>query len=304
MKSLEQIVWPKPGRYVVAVSGGVDSMALLDLLATSKRQADWQLEVAHFNHGWTAAANRYAEVVEAAAKRHGLPFHSGMAKVTVNEAAAREVRYRWLRQVARESGAEAIITAHHADDLVETVVLNLTRGTGRRGLTPFTSTKDVMRPLTTITKTALIAYAKERQLPWVEDATNIDTRFRRNAVRHERLPQLRQENPELDRELGQIIAEATALNAGIDRALAELITSGEGRASASVAELRRLPLPTLAEVVVMMVQAGRPGSELNRRTVEALATDIKAGRLRGARRLTNGLFASSARDTVTIAFTP
>jgi len=160
-------------------------MALLDLLATRSEGNEWQLEVAHFSHGWTEAANEYVELVNTAAKKYDLPFHKGSEKVAANEAGAREARYRWLREVMRSTGGAAIITAHHHDDLVETVVLNLQRGTGRRGLTPFGSTPDVLRPLVKVTKVELVEYAKGRQLKWVEDPTNSDTRFQRNAVRKE-----------------------------------------------------------------------------------------------------------------------
>ena len=304
MKLLDKIVWPIAGHYVVAVSGGADSMALLDLLAGQAKARDWQLEVAHFNHGWNAEADGYEEVVKTTAERYGLPFHRGSAKVATNEAAARGARYSWLRGVVAETGAAAIITAHHHDDLIETVVLNLQRGTGRRGLTPFGSTPDVLRPLVNVTKVDLVAYAKDRRLTWVEDATNTDTRFRRNALRHELLPKLRHDNPEFDRELGAILDEAAKLNAHIDTELTKLITKEEGRASATVTGLRRLPVATLTEVMVMMAQVAQPGVELNRRTVEVLAVDLKTGRLRGERKLTNSLFANARRDTVTIAFTP
>jgi len=299
-----KLIWPQAGHYVVAVSGGVDSMALLDLLATHPDAKKWQLEVAHFNHGWTEVAGKYVEVARAAAKKYDLPFHEGSEKVAANEADARKARYSWLRKVVRSTGARAILTAHHQDDLIETIVLNLQRGTGRRGLTPFSSTPDVLRPLAGVSKAELIDYARRRQLPWVEDKTNTDTRFRRNAVREELLPQLRQSNPEFDRQLREVTEEAAALNAEIDRALVDLITKGEGSASVAVGVLRRMPLATLAEMLVMMANVARPGTELDRRTVEALAVDIKTGRNFASRQLTKRLFASRSHDTVSIAFTP
>jgi len=295
--------WPPPGHYVVAVSAGVDSMSLLDLLAAYADAKNWQLEVAHFNHGWTDAAGEYLKMVRSVAKKHGLPFHYDNEKVAANEADAREARYRWLREVKDQTGAEAIITAHHHDDLIETVVLNLQRGTGRRGLTPFGSTPDVVRPLVDVAKAELVDYAKSRDLKWVEDPTNTDTRLRRNAVRHELLPELRRD-PEFDRELEKIIEEAAELNARIDESLESLVKKGEGSATVSIGVLRRMPLATLAEMLVMMANVARPGTELDRRTVEALAVDIKTGRNFASRQLTKRLFASRSHDTVSIAFTP
>jgi len=304
MKLSEKVVWPLAGHYLVAVSGGVDSMALLNLLAAQAKSRKLQLEVAHFNHGWTEAAVGYEAVVKASAKKYDLPFHKGSGEVAVNEAAAREARYTWLREVMHSTRATAIVAAHHHDDLIETVVLNLQRGTGRRGLTPFGSAPDVLRPLVGVSKAELIEYVQDRQLQWIEDATNTDTRFRRNEVRTKLLPRLRKENSGFDERLDEVIEEAAKLNPAIDVALTGQITKGEGRASVSTESLRRMPLATLTETLVMMANTARPGTELAGRTVEALAVDIKTGRFRSHRELTKRLFASRARDTVSIAFTP
>ncbi|HEX6258362.1 MAG TPA: tRNA lysidine(34) synthetase TilS, partial [Candidatus Saccharimonadales bacterium] len=120
------------GTYVVAVSGGVDSIVLLDMLAG---QAGLELIVAHFDHGIRQDSTEDAEFVRAAAQRYSLPFELGQATLGpgASEEAARTARYSFLRSIAKKYQAR-IVTAHHADDVIETIAINVARGTGWRGL--------------------------------------------------------------------------------------------------------------------------------------------------------------------------
>lgn len=297
----QQIVWPAPGHYVVAVSGGVDSVTLLDLLM---EHGGYELEIAYFNHGWTSHGDEAQEIVKWLAKKYGLPFHTekASAKIT-SEAAARQARYAFLRRVKGRLGAAAIITAHHEDDVFETVVLNLRRGTGRRGLTPFGTQPDVLRPLVDVSKEGLRAYATAHQLEWLEDPTNTDTSYTRNAVRHE-LASKKGLMTSWDHEImREVLVEAACLNRRIDTQLAALITKTKNQVHAQLPEMRRMPIATLQELIVMMAQTARPGTELGRRTIETLAVDIKTGRLHSRRELTRGLFAQCLHGTVAVVFT-
>src|SRR5437764_343012 len=132
------VVLPKPGKYVVAVSGGVDSVALLDMLA---RSDDLKLVVAHFDHGIRKDSAKDRKFVEDLAKNYDLPFvyEEGHLGSGTSEAVARGARYDFLHRVKKSHGAQAIITAHHQDDVLETAIINLLRGTGRKGLTSLTS---------------------------------------------------------------------------------------------------------------------------------------------------------------------
>lgn len=298
-----QIAYPPPGRYVVALSGGVDSVALLDLLASAAEERRLELVVAHFNHGWPGD-DGYEQVARQVARRYGLTPVVGQGQAGRSEASARGARYKFLRRVMGERGAAAIITAHHQDDAEETLLLNLLRGTGRQGLAPFRRMPDVLRPLTALRKTELAAYAADRELSWCHDSYNDDLSFRRNAVRRELIPQLAQAVPQFHDELTVMRREAGRLNRQIDGALAELFTLRGRQVNAPLDELRRLDLAVLAELLVAMAGAVRPGAELRQRTVEQLAVDIKTGRLQRRRRLGSGLFATCAHDTVTMVFTP
>lgn len=182
-----EAVLTSPGAYVVAVSAGVDSMALLHALHKAKR---WKLVVAHMDHGIRSDSAEDLRLVEAVAKDWGLPFtyHEARLGEAAGEAVARGARYDFLRDVQRQYGARAIVTAHHQDDVLETAIINLLRGSGRKGLTSLASREDVERPLLNISKAEIVAYAKDQGLTWREDSTNQDTDYLRNYVRHELLP--------------------------------------------------------------------------------------------------------------------
>lgn len=177
----------EPGTYVLAVSGGVDSMALLEL---ARQLPGVRLVVAHYDHGIRPDSPLDRQLVQDAARRHGLPFvyDEGDLGPRPSEAQARDARYAFLHHVRRAAGARALVTAHHQDDLLETAILNLVRGTGRRGLTSLRSHPTLHRPLLHLPKSDLIAYAKDQGLVWREDSTNQDTRYLRNYVRRHVVP--------------------------------------------------------------------------------------------------------------------
>ncbi len=172
----------EPGRYVIAVSGGVDSVALLHLL---QQQADLQLTVAHFDHGIRDDSAQDRQYVARLAQQYGLPFvyDEGQLGTGASEATAREARYKFLRKTAEATNAQAIVTAHHQDDAIETAIINILRGTGRKGITSLSDSSILKRPIMHVSKEALIAYAKDQGLTWREDSTNKDERYLRNYVR-------------------------------------------------------------------------------------------------------------------------
>ncbi|MBX4199292.1 tRNA lysidine(34) synthetase TilS [Candidatus Saccharibacteria bacterium] len=180
-----------PGKYVLALSGGVDSMVLLDILS---KHEHLELIAAHYNHGIRAAATRDEDFVRAIAKDYGLLFEAGHGKLgpLASEAEAREARYAFLAQVKQKYEADAIITAHHQDDLIETALINILRGTGPKGLIAIASSKDILRPLLPYPKEAILNYANQEKLEWVEDETNEDIRYLRNYIRRELVPRMSQ----------------------------------------------------------------------------------------------------------------
>lgn len=213
-------------KYIVAVSGGVDSVVLLDML--SQEQTGPGLLVAHFDHGIRPDSREDRLFVERLAQRYGLPFESaeGRLGAEASEAAARRARYDFLRAVQAKHGARLIVTAHHGDDLLETAVLNILRGTGRKGLSSLRSTDDIHRPLLNMSKSEIHDYARRRGLEWREDSTNQDRKYLRNYIRHELLTRL--DETALHR-LRLLIHEAHSRNAEIDQLLAELLAGQPAR---------------------------------------------------------------------------
>lgn len=206
------------GKYIVAVSGGVDSVVLLDLLRSDN---ELSLIVAHFDHGIRADSNLDAEFVKALAHRYELPFELGKGKLgaDTSEAEARKARYAFLRSVKEKYGADAIITAHHQDDLIETAVINLIRGTYRKGMSSLKSTDEIKRPLLKIAKSQLVKYAQEHGLKWREDSTNTDTRYLRNYVRQVLIPNMEKMDSGWRRHLLKRINTAEKLNQDINDTL-------------------------------------------------------------------------------------
>jgi len=167
-------------KLLVAVSGGVDSVVLLDMLQQTDK---YDLVVAHFDHGIRPDSAADARFVAGLAKLRGLLFVSKREELGVkaSEDQARRARYDFLFQEAHRLQA-TIATAHHLDDVVETIAINTVRGTGWRGLAVL-DRAGVVRPLLKYSKAEIRSYALEHRLEWVEDSTNASSNYLRNRVR-------------------------------------------------------------------------------------------------------------------------
>jgi tRNA(Ile)-lysidine synthetase-like protein len=179
----------EPGRYVVAVSGGVDSMVLLDVL---RQKPGVELVVAHFDHGIRNDSSEDRMLVGQVAARHNVPYiyDEGRLGPHASEAEARTARYAFLHRVHEQTNARALITAHHQDDVLETAILNMLRGTGVRGISSLRETDAIRRPFMHISKRALRSYASQHDLEWREDSTNASDAYLRNYVRHHIVPRM------------------------------------------------------------------------------------------------------------------
>ncbi len=191
----------------MAVSGGLDSMVLLDVLARLAEAHDWRLTVAHFNHQLRGRSSDADErLVKRTAEKLGLPFVIGSADVRrfareqklSLEMAAREMRHAFLASAAKKLDLSKIALAHHADDQVELFFLRLLRGAGGEGgggmkwlgASPMEGKILLARPLLDQPKLALAAYAKHERVAFREDATNGQVDILRNRIRHDLLPLL------------------------------------------------------------------------------------------------------------------
>jgi tRNA(Ile)-lysidine synthase len=175
-------------KIVVAVSGGVDSIVLLDILVNLVKAGKLKREliVAHFEHGIRDVSADDLEFVSKLAKNFGLKFEfeCGDLGKNASEDKARAARYEFLRKVSDKYGKAEIATAHHKNDLVETILINFQRGTGWRGLAVLDS-DDIWRPLISKTKNDLLNYAKKHKLLWHEDSTNESDKYLRNRLRRQ-----------------------------------------------------------------------------------------------------------------------
>jgi tRNA(Ile)-lysidine synthase len=187
--------------YIVALSGGADSVALLLLL----KNAHFNVHAAHCNfHLRGEESDRDEAFCVELCKGLGVELHRAhfdtreyaeLHKVSI-EMAARELRYRWFEQLRQDIGAAGICVAHHRDDSVETVLLNLVRGTGLRGLTGIQPRNGhILRPLLCVSRAEIEAFLAEKGQKYVTDSTNLEADVQRNIVRLEVLPLLRKLNP-------------------------------------------------------------------------------------------------------------
>jgi tRNA(Ile)-lysidine synthase len=194
-------------RIIVAVSGGADSVAMLDLLHRLSADVQFDLHVAHLNHQLRGdAADRDAAGVERLARDYGIECTVGSADVQARskregrslEDAARQERFEFLESVRRAHGGHRVALGHHRNDQAETVLMRLFRGSGATGLGAMAPARDDVwvRPLLDISRSRISDYARERQLPFTFDESNKDEHFLRNRVRNSLIPHLEAEyNP-------------------------------------------------------------------------------------------------------------
>lgn len=264
----------RPGaRLVLGVSGGPDSLCLLDVL--TELSGDWNLAlyVAHLNHGLRAEAAAEAERVRAEADARGWRFFLeevdtgayAASRRLSREEAARVLRYDFLARTAQRVGATAIAVAHTADDQAETVLMHFLRGSGLAGLKGMLPKTDIgdwrleidrpspisnlalVRPLLSTARAAVEAYCAARGLQPVYDASNADTTFFRNRLRHELLPLLATYNPNIRAVLGHtsevLAGEYEIVQRAVDQAWRTLACIEDERIVFELSDWRSLDLP-------------------------------------------------------------
>ncbi|HJV65744.1 MAG TPA: tRNA lysidine(34) synthetase TilS [Geomonas sp.] len=238
---------------LVAVSGGADSVALLDILVQLKDHEQLSLVVAHLNHGLRGCdSDGDEEFVSRLAAAYGLPCvtkREDVAALAKNsrlslEDAGRRARYAFFEQTARSHQASSIALAHHLDDQAETVLIRLLRGAGGDGLSAMStiSGERLKRPLLQVSRAELEQYLKLRGLSWRTDSTNDDTSILRNSIRHQLIPQLRRYNPRISERL----AATAGMLAADQELLDELTGSAYARLAAVDEEGISLPVDQLA----------------------------------------------------------
>ena len=183
-------------KVIVALSGGLDSMFLFHLLSTYKNELNIELVVAHVNHKQRPESDEEEEALRNLARQTGTPFYVAHFTGRFTEAGARQFRYDFFREVMRKTSATALVTAHHADDQVETIFMRLIRGVRLHHLSAIKEKQkfdkgELIRPLLSFYKSDF------PEINHFEDVSNQENHYFRNRVRNLYLPQLEKENPEI-----------------------------------------------------------------------------------------------------------
>lgn len=249
----ESFSFLKGQRVLLAISGGLDSMVLWHLL----QALDFKMGLAHGNFQLRAQESEDDfEFVKQKAKHLGLPFYMqrfdtatyAEEKGISIQMAARELRYAWFEDLRISEGYDWIVTAHHADDSLETTLINLTRGTGLDGLLgiPAVSGK-IIRPLLPYSREQILAYAQKHKITWREDSSNASTKYFRNKIRHLVVPVLKELNPTLLNSFQQTLSHLKESQDIIHHAIEELkkqvVEEKENHVKINLEPLRKMPNP-------------------------------------------------------------
>ena len=203
--SEEHEMLPESELVLICVSGGADSMCLLEAMRHISYERGFTIAAAHYNHELRGEeSDRDETFVMEICEGHGIPFYSGRGDVAEYakkrglgiEEAARDMRYEFFFDTAEKLNAEKIATAHTMDDNAETMLINLARGAGANGMSGIPPVRDtVIRPLLRVSRDEVMAFIAEREIPYVEDSTNSLDIYTRNKVRKEIIPLIKEINP-------------------------------------------------------------------------------------------------------------
>lgn len=252
-KYCENIGLAKDAKILLALSGGLDSMALLYLL----HGADYHVEVAHCNFNLRGReSDEDTSFVRDVCNRIGLKLHIkhfdtdayAKAQAISIQMAARELRYTWFEALRRQRAIDYVATAHHGDDQVETILMNLSRGTGLKGLEGIRAVNDfLIRPLLFTDRAALEHWVDQQNIPYREDSSNASTKYSRNKIRHEVIPALKEINPSLSTTIKQNISRFSGavanLNFLYEKERSKLMTQRSEQIYIDVLTLKTYPAP-------------------------------------------------------------
>jgi tRNA(Ile)-lysidine synthase len=219
----------KPGdRILLTVSGGIDSMVMAHLF----HQQDYNVGIAHCNFSLRGGeSNKDEELVRQFASNHNIPFYAtrfetkSFAKknrLSV-QMAARDLRYNWFEEIRMKNGYDLIAVAHNLNDNIETLLINLTRGTGLTGMTGMKPVSNrIIRPLLFATRQDILTYRDQHKIIFREDRSNADTIYTRNKIRHLVIPVLKEINPSIETTLNETAERFSGLNEIVSEYITQL----------------------------------------------------------------------------------
>lgn len=236
-----------PGETIVlAISGGVDSMVLFDVLRNSKFNLN--IILAHVNHKQRLDSEKEFKEIKKLAHDLQYPFEGYVMIETENtnfHDNARKQRYDFFQSVAQKHNANKIILAHHIDDQIETILMRLTRGSSFSGYAGISATrvengKQILRPFINISKNDILSYAEKHNVVYYEDASNSEDHYTRNRFRHAIIPQLRLENPNLDEKIIQFKDYIDSAETVLERIKDDFLKSQTSFEKISIADFNNL----------------------------------------------------------------
>ncbi len=210
--------------FLCAVSGGLDSMVLYDLLYKNKVN----FCVASCNYRMRKESDNEIKMIRSVCKKNNTKFYSKVIKpLTENngnsfQMIAREERYKWFNELMFENGCDYLLTAHHADDNVETILLNLIRTTGLKGLIGIPVSKNkILRPLISFGKDEILSYAENNRLNWSEDSSNSNEIYLRNKIRKNVIPVLKDINPSINNSISSSLKRLRMVDQLLESSLSD-----------------------------------------------------------------------------------
>lgn len=276
---------PRPGTtVVVALSGGLDSCVLLHLLRFPLAHLGLRVMAAHFDHRMRRDSGADARWVRGLAGAWRVPLRVGEADRPVrNETEARRLRYTFLERVRAEEEASLVLTAHHAEDQMETVLFRVLRGTGVRGLAGIPARREpgVARPLLRESREELAAYARRHRIPSRLDPTNQDLGYARNRIRVELLPRITEIHPGARESLLRLSRNARRTSRALDALLAPVLQRLRADRGDGFCTFRRedfLDLPMTVQGEALRALARGSGPPLDESGTAAALQFIRTGR--------------------------
>jgi tRNA(Ile)-lysidine synthase len=298
-----------PGRLLVGVSGGPDSVALLDLLAGAAGERGLELVVGHVDHGIDPASGGVAAGVRRLAEEYQLPLLEQRLALGrgATETVARAARYRALETMRREAGADFIVTAHHADDQAETVLMRALRGSGPAGLAGMEVRRGrILRPLLSFRRADLARHLLQIRRHGWEDPANADPRHLRSWVRQQLIPLLGRQLPDVHERLIQVAEQARLGRAGWDAVL-DLLPGLDYRRELNGASVGLRALEAVDDnllVCMVMAVARRSNISLGPRRTKRVVDLVRTGGSGAQVPLGSGWIAELAFDRLRVVGPP
>lgn len=257
---------------VAGISGGPDSMFLLHFL----EKIPAKKIIAHINHKLRKEADKeekfVKEFVETLRKKTDkISFHSIKKEIkkfsqklkTGLEETGRKIRYDYFKKLAKKYKAKFIITAHHADDNLETIIINFVRGASLQGLAGIQELENnIFRPLLNITKKNILEYLKLKRIPFKQDKTNKDKKYARNFIRHEIIPKLKKLNPNLVETITKNVKNIREINEHLRKNAQKWLKAQKSQTRLNVKLFRKVPTP-LQKIILMEIYKQHVGNTKN-----------------------------------------